>query len=99
MPTGFRCQHPQPDRVEAEGLCERKRCAEVRRVVQLALIESGTAAAADLPAIVSNAQSACLAGFSQKALDALKSMVRRIVHNAEALHHEATPTDFFKTTP
>lgn len=87
------------DRMEAKGLCERKRSEEDRRVVQLALTEAGTAAAAGIPAILSSVQNAYLAGFSQEEFETLKSMLRRIVDNAQALNSEASPTDSSKTTP
>jgi len=83
------------DRMEAKGLCERKRSEEDRRVVQLALTE----AAAVIPAALSSVQNAYLAGFSQEEFDTLKSMLRRIVDNAQALNNEASPTDSSKTTP
>ena len=87
------------DRMEAKGLCERKRSEEDRRVVQLALTEAGTAAAAGIPAALSSVQNAYLAGFSQEEFDTLKSMLRRIVDNAQALNCETSPADTSKTTP
>ena len=87
------------DRMEAKGLCERKRSEEDRRVVQLALTDAGNEAAAGIPAILSTVQNAYLAGFSQGEFDTLKSMLRRIVSNAQALNNEASPTDPSKTTP
>lgn len=87
------------DRMEAKGLCERKRSEEDRRVVQLALTATGTAAAAGIPAILSSVQNAYLAGFSQEEFDSLKSMLRRIVSNAQALNNEASPIDPTQTTP
>ena len=87
------------DRMEAKGLCERTRSEEDRRVVQLALTEAGSAAAAGISVILSSVQNAYLAGFSQEEFDTLKSMLRRIVDNAQALNNEASPTDSSKTTP
>ena len=87
------------DRMEAKGLCERKRSEEDRRVVQLALTEAGTAAAAGIPVILSSVQNAYLAGFSQEEFDTLKSMLRRIVDNAQALNNQTSPTDSSTTTP
>jgi DNA-binding MarR family transcriptional regulator len=87
------------DRMEAKGLCERKRSEEDRRVVQLALTEAGTAAAAGIPAILSSVQNAYLAGFSQEEFDTLKNLLRRIVANTQSIHSEAISTDSSKTTP
>ena len=87
------------DRLEAKGLVARQRSTTDRRVVQLALTEAGTAAAAGIPAALSSVQNAYLAGFSQEEFDTLKSMLRRIVDNAQALNCETSPADTSKTTP
>jgi DNA-binding MarR family transcriptional regulator len=87
------------DRMEAKGLCERKRSEEDRRVVQLALTETGIAAAAGIPAILSSVQNAYLAGFSQEEFDTLKNLLRRIVANTQTIHSETISTDSSKTTP
>ena len=81
------------DRMEAKGLCERKRSEADRRVVQLALTDAGNDAAAGIPAILSSVQNAYLAGFSQEEFATLKSMLRRIVDNAQALNNEASLTE------
>lgn len=87
------------DRMEAKGLCERKRSEDDRRVVQLALTEAGTAAAAGLPAILSSVQNAYLEGFSQEEFETLKSLLRRIVDNAQARPAHTPDSDSSKTTP
>lgn len=87
------------DRMEAKGLCERQRSEADRRVVHLALTEAGTRAAEGIPAILSQVQNAHLAGFSQEEFETLKSMLRRIVDNAQALNTQPSPTDSSKTTP
>jgi DNA-binding MarR family transcriptional regulator len=96
------------DRMEAKGLCERQRSETDRRVVHLALTEAGTRAAEGIPAILSSVQNAHLAGFSPEEFETLKSLLRRIVDNAEALNNaaplneptvSAQSTDSPKTTP
>ncbi|MCX8520339.1 MAG: MarR family transcriptional regulator [Rhodoferax sp.] len=77
------------DRLEAKGLCKRVRSQTDRRVVHIALTPAGTAAAADIPAILSGVQNAHLAGFSEQEFNTLCEYLRRILNNAQAIAKQA----------
>ena len=72
------------DRLEAKDLCHRVRSVEDRRVVHIELSDSGRAAAAGIPAVLSRVQNANLAGFSLEEFETLKDFLSRILSNAEA---------------
>lgn len=72
------------DRLEAKDLCHRVRSVEDRRVVHIELSDSGRAAAAGIPAVLSRVQNANLAGFSLAEFETLKGFLNRILTNAEA---------------
>lgn len=73
------------DRLEAKGLCRRVRSLEDRRVVNIELTDEGRAAAQQVPEILSRVQNEHLAGFSEAEWEQLKSYLRRILDNAQAL--------------
>jgi len=73
------------DRLEAKGLCRRIRSVADRRVVNLELTDEGRAAARQVPEILSQVQNEQLAGFSNEEWLQLKSYLRRILDNAQAL--------------
>ena len=73
------------DRLEAKGLCRRVRSLEDRRVVNIELTDEGRAAAQQVPEILSRVQNEHLAGFSEAEWEQLKSFLRRILDNAQAL--------------
>ncbi|CAN5243501.1 MarR family transcriptional regulator [soil metagenome] len=73
------------DRLEAKGLCRRVRSLEDRRVVHIELTEEGRTAAKKVPHVLSRVQNEHLAGFSNEEWEQLKSYLRRILDNAQAL--------------
>jgi DNA-binding MarR family transcriptional regulator len=73
------------DRLEAKGLCRRVRSVADRRVVHIELTDEGRAAARAVPEILSRVQNEHLAGFSHAEWEQLKSYLRRIMNNAQAL--------------
>jgi DNA-binding MarR family transcriptional regulator len=73
------------DRLEAKGLCRRVRSQADRRVVNIELTDEGRAAAEQVPHILSRVQNEHLAGFSAAEWEQLKSYLRRILDNAQAL--------------
>lgn len=73
------------DRLEKKGLCKRVRCTEDRRVVQVELTPDGEAAIVEVPAVLSEVMNAHLAGFSKTEWQALKTYLRRMLANGEAL--------------
>ena len=73
------------DRLEAKGLCRRERSSEDRRVVHLHLTPEGQEAAKGIPAVLSQIQNECLAGFTADEWQTLKQLLRRVLDNAAAL--------------
>ncbi|MDM0012951.1 MarR family transcriptional regulator [Variovorax sp. J22P168] len=73
------------DRLEAKGLCRRVRSVADRRVVNIELTDEGLAAAREVPKILSRVQNEHLAGFTHAEWEQLKSYLRRILDNAQAL--------------
>jgi DNA-binding MarR family transcriptional regulator len=73
------------DRLEAKGLCRRVRSVSDRRVVNIELTDAGRAAAEQVPEVLSQVQNEHLAGFSEAEWEQLKSYLRRILDNAQAL--------------
>ena len=78
------------DRLEAKGLCRRQRCTDDRRVVRIELTAEGLAASAKVPPVLSDVMNEMLSGFSREEWESLKSMLRRMIQNAEVHRaHEA----------
>ncbi len=73
------------DRLEAKGLCRRVRSLSDRRVVNIELTDEGRVAAEQVPHVLSRVQNEHLAGFSHDEWEQLKSYLRRILDNAQAL--------------
>jgi DNA-binding MarR family transcriptional regulator len=81
------------DRLEAKQFCRRVRSVEDRRVVHIELTPEGTAAAQEIPKVLSGVQNALLAGFSQEEWHTLKGYLRRMLNTAITLqaqtdHHD-----------
>ena len=72
------------DRLEAKGLCRRERSTEDRRVVRIALTPEGEKAAAQVPVVLAQVMNETLAGFSRDEWGTLKSMLQRMLANAES---------------
>ena len=77
------------DRLEKKGLCKRVRSTEDRRVVMLELTPEGEAAAALVPGVLTDVLNAHLAGFSKTEWEALKTYLRRMLDNGDALRQAA----------
>ncbi|SEB17171.1 transcriptional regulator, MarR family [Variovorax sp. YR216] len=73
------------DRLEAKGLCRRVRSVSDRRVVNIELTDEGRAAAKQVPHLLCRVQNEHLAGFSDEEWEQLKSYLRRILDNAQAI--------------
>jgi len=73
------------DRLEAKGLCRRVRSLSDRRVVNIELTDEGRAAAEAVPHFLARVQNDFLAGFSPEEWEQLKSYLRRILDNAQAI--------------
>jgi DNA-binding MarR family transcriptional regulator len=81
------------DRLEAKGLCRRVRSLADRRVVNIELTDEGRSAAQQVPHILSRVQNEHLAGFSAAEWEQLKSYLRRILDNAQALAARGTSNE------
>jgi len=70
------------NRLEAKGLLRRRRCAKDARVVRLELTDEGRRLCAEIPYCLSRVLNHLLRGFTGAELDALKSLIRRMLANA-----------------
>ncbi len=75
------------DRLEAKQLIRRVRSTDDRRVVNLELTEEGVKAARQIPGVLCDVQNAHLVGFAPAEWEALKSNLRRMLANGEALNN------------
>jgi DNA-binding MarR family transcriptional regulator len=66
-------------------LLKRVRSCEDRRVVNLELTAEGRVAAQHIPAALCRVQNAHMRGFSHAEWETLKSLLRRILENAQAI--------------
>ena len=73
------------DRLEKKDLCKRVRSTVDRRVVQVELTPDGSAAIAQVPAVLASVLNAHLAGFSKTEWQALKSYLKRMAAAGEAM--------------
>ncbi len=73
------------DRLEAKDLCKRVRSEVDRRVVHIELSPAGVQAASEIPKVLCGVQNAHLAGFNADEFETLKSLLRRILNNAESI--------------
>jgi DNA-binding MarR family transcriptional regulator len=79
------------DRLEAKGLCSRSRSERDRRLVHIALTESGKRAAQALPQVLSNVLNSHLAGMSPQEFETLKYLLQKMLSNAPNLHGKSWP--------
>jgi DNA-binding MarR family transcriptional regulator len=73
------------DRLEAKGLCRRVRSTSDRRVVNIELTADGEIAADKVPPAIAEVLNGYLAGFSRDEWTQLKSLLRRMIANAESV--------------
>ena len=78
------------DRIEAKGLLRRERSQTDRRVVHLVLTDAGREVATEVPKVLSRVLNQHLTGFSHAECELLLVMLRRMLHNGDALR-AATP--------
>ncbi|MBU6273080.1 MAG: MarR family transcriptional regulator [Betaproteobacteria bacterium] len=72
------------DRLEAKGLCRRVRSTADRRVVNIELTPDGEQAADKVPPAIAEVLNGYLAGFTREEWEVLKSLLRRMLGNADA---------------
>ncbi len=71
------------DRLEAKGLLRRNPCRNDARVMRLALTAEGERLCRKIPYGLSRVMNSLLRGFTAAEVDTLKSLVRRMLANAE----------------
>lgn len=71
-------------RLEAKGLIQRTPCSRDARVVRLALTDEGRRLCQEIPFGLSRVLNSFLRGFTESEVATLKSMIRRMLANAEA---------------
>jgi DNA-binding MarR family transcriptional regulator len=71
------------DRLEAKGLVRRSRCPKDARVVRLELTDDGRRRCREIPYGLSRVLNGLLRGFTSSELETFKSLVRRMLANAE----------------
>ncbi len=81
------------DRLEAKQLCRRVRSVDDRRVVHIELTPAGTAAADQIPAVLSRVQNAYLAGFSLEEWRTLQNLLGRMLNTALTLRESKDTHD------
>lgn len=81
------------DRLEDKGLIQRERSEEDRRVVHLSLTREGKQAAKVVPEVLSRVHNGALADFSPQEWETLKSLLRRMLTNLQAMSAGRTPHD------
>lgn len=79
------------DRLEAKGMLRRERSTTDRRVVHLVLTDAGRAIAVQVPQALASVLNAHLSGFSHDECRLLIGMLRRMLHNGEALRSAQAP--------
>ncbi len=72
------------DRLETKGLLIRKRSETDRRIIYLELSDAGKVLVSKVPNLLAHSLNLHLRGFDIQELDALKSMLRRIIQNTES---------------
>lgn len=72
-------------RLVAKGLIRRARLPSDRRVVRLSLTPAGEALAAKVPAVLARLNNEYLQGFSEAEWQTLKTLLRRVLANGQAL--------------
>jgi DNA-binding MarR family transcriptional regulator len=70
-------------RLEAKGLLRRRRCAKDARIVRLQLTDEGRRLCREIPYGLSRVLNHLLRGFTESELDTLKTLIRRMLANAE----------------
>ena len=71
------------DRLEAKGLCRRVRSTDDRRVVNIELTPEGRQAADKIPVALAEVMNAHLAGFTTEEWQTLKTLLQRMLENAD----------------
>ena len=77
------------DRLEAKEFVRRSRSVNDRRVVNLALTDTGRVAAKGIPDVLCNIQNQLLAGFSVEEWQTMKGFLRRMLETAQRIQNPA----------
>lgn len=71
------------DRLESKGLCKRIRSESDRRVVNIALTDTGREVAQGIPGVLCTVLNSHLSGLSAEEFETLKSLLQRMLHNIQ----------------
>jgi DNA-binding MarR family transcriptional regulator len=87
------------DRLEAKGMVKRSRSEDDRRIIWIAITDTGRALADRLPEALVRVTNRHLAGFSAEEVESLRSMLRRMLDNSgENPAPSRTPLQMLDTT-
>ncbi|HTN67106.1 MAG TPA: MarR family transcriptional regulator [Burkholderiaceae bacterium] len=78
------------DRLATRGLIQRQPSAQDRRLIDLHLTDTGLALAQQLPAVYVATLNKSFAGFSAEEVGFLKSLLRKLLANAEIVSSQKT---------
>ena len=75
------------DRMERDGLLERRADPDDRRAQRIHLTDEGRAASGPVNAVVDRALTTMFEGIEEQAIEGLKQTLRRVLQNAHGLGH------------
>ncbi len=86
------------DRLESKGLCKRIRSESDRRVVNIALTDTGREVAQGIPGVLCTVLNSHLSGLSVDEFETLKGLLQRMLPNTQAATADgaATPLSHFQ---
>ena len=85
------------DRLETKGLCNRIRSASDRRVVNIALTETGQKVAQGIPDVLCSVLNQHLNGLSLDEFSTLKDLLQRVLDNTNQAGADHAPLAFLST--
>ncbi len=87
------------DRLESKGLCKRMRSESDRRVVNIALTDTGREVAQGIPTVLCTVLNSHLSGLSAEEFATLKSLLQRMLPNIQAARADCTTTPLSHLLP
>jgi len=87
------------DRLETKGLCKRTRSEADRRVVNIALTDTGRDVAQGIPGVLCTLLNSHLSGLSAEEFATLKGLLQRMLPNTRAAGAEGTANPFSHSQP
>lgn len=87
------------DRLETKGLCVRVRSGSDRRVVNIALTDTGHAVAQGIPSVLCTVLNSHLSGLSADEFSTLKGLLQRMLANTQIAGAECASTSLSPLLP